>query len=203
MPQEDKAPAWALDDDDVETGGRPSTKTSSSYSAPTPSYTYKSSAVSSYPVSSSSSKGGNVDDEEEGDDFDFSKPGANTSNNKRNDDEEEEVDEGADAWGAPPAKKEPSNDPQQLLMDQFYKDVEAIKTDIDTLKNATKRILDLMEKILASTSEVTDRSLNNDMRQTVDDTNKVAKHAKNLLALLKEENMKYKKEKKIESSNMR
>jgi hypothetical protein len=211
MPKEDKAPAWALDDDDAAAG--PPAKSTSSYaaaSAPS-SYNKPSSYSSSYPAkgggddgeddfdfskpSSGATSGKGTKDEEEGEEIDFSKPSSDNKNNQ-------EDDEGADAWGAP-VKEEPKNDPQQLLMDQFYKDVEAIKTDIDKLKTATKRILDLMEKILASTSEVTDRTLNNDMRQTVDDTNKVAKNTKNLLALLKEENIKYKKDKKIESSNMR
>jgi hypothetical protein len=179
---EDKAPAWAIEED-IEVGGPPA-RTSEA-----PSVTFS----SNKPSYSSPSA-----DEAEGDDFDFSKP--SSGSNKNNSAEEEGEEE--DAWGNV-AKAEPKNDPQQLLMDQFYKDVENIKTDIDKLKNATKRILDLMEKILASTSEVTDRTLNNEMRQTVDDTNKVAKNTKNLLALLKEENTKYKKDKKIEASNMR
>jgi len=105
--------------------------------------------------------------------------------------------------GATPSAPIQSGSQLKKIMDQFYKDVDSIKSDIDDVKDATRHILELHEKVFSSTVDQRDREYSLEMRGTVDATNKTAKRTKNLLALLKEENATYRKDKKLGASDMR
>lgn len=91
----------------------------------------------------------------------------------------------------------------QGYMDSFFRDVESIKASIDSIQKATKRIGEINEETILSTSESKEKQLSQEVRPLIDETNKVAKKTKTLLSVLKEENKKLDKEKKIKNSDMR
>lgn len=92
---------------------------------------------------------------------------------------------------------------KQGYMDSFFRDVESIKTSIDSIQKATRRIGEINEETILSTSESKEKQLSEEVRPLIDETNKVAKKTKTLLSVLKEENKKLEKEKKIKNSDMR
>ena len=96
----------------------------------------------------------------------------------------------------------PEEAAQKALMDQFFKDVESIYGDIEAVKEATRRIGEINEESLMSTSDNRENELSQQMSPLVDDTNKKAKRKK-LLAPLKKDNTKYKSEDNIKTSDTR
>lgn len=96
-----------------------------------------------------------------------------------------------------------SYDPTKSIMDTFFGDVEQIKSDINFIINATNQIQNLNEKLLSTTSEEQEKELGFQLRVIIDQGNKHAKNCKNMLALLKEENVKMKKENKLNLSDIR
>jgi t-SNARE complex subunit, syntaxin len=92
---------------------------------------------------------------------------------------------------------------KQGYMDSFFRDVESIKSSIDSIQKATRRIGEINEETILSTSESKEKQLSEEVRPLIDETNKVAKKTKTLLSVLKEENKKLEKEKKIKNSDMR
>ena len=88
-------------------------------------------------------------------------------------------------------------------MEKFFRHVDLVKQDIDAVKEATKRIGEINEEAVLATSTSKENELSRILRPIVDETNKRAKRTKNLLALLKEENEKLKKEKGTKASDMR
>mmetsp|Transcript_46718 Transcript_46718/g.141551 ORF Transcript_46718/g.141551 Transcript_46718/m.141551 type:complete len:268 (-) Transcript_46718:195-998(-) len=88
-------------------------------------------------------------------------------------------------------------------METFFRDVESIKADIESVSKATKRIGEINEEAVLATTDAKEAQLSNELRPLVNDTNKRAKRTKNLLALLKEDNEKLKKEDGIKQSDMR
>lgn len=88
-------------------------------------------------------------------------------------------------------------------MEKFFRHVDLVKEDIDAVKNATKQIGEINEEAVLATSTSKESELSGILRPIVDKTNKRAKRTKNLLALLKEENQKLKKEKGTKASDMR
>lgn len=92
---------------------------------------------------------------------------------------------------------------QPKHMETFFRDVESIKADIESVSKATKRIGEINEEAVLATTDAKEAQLSNELRPLVDDTNKRAKRTKNLLALLKEDNEKLKKEDDTKQSDMR
>ena len=88
-------------------------------------------------------------------------------------------------------------------MEKFFRHVDFVKEDIDAVKEATKRIGEINEEAVLATTTSKESELSRILRPIVDETNKRAKRTKNLLALLKEENEKLKKEKDTKASDMR
>lgn len=92
---------------------------------------------------------------------------------------------------------------QPKYMESFFRDVDSIKADIDAVKEAARRIGEINEDAILATTTDRENELSRELRPLVDETNKRAKRTKNLLALLKEENAKLKKEGDVKSSDMR
>uniref|UniRef100_A0A7R9WLG1 t-SNARE coiled-coil homology domain-containing protein n=1 Tax=Pseudictyota dubia TaxID=2749911 RepID=A0A7R9WLG1_9STRA len=100
--------------------------------------------------------------------------------------------------------QEPEAGPAQPKhMETFFRDVESIKADIEAVSKATKRIGEINEDAVLATTDAKEAQLSNELRPLVDATNKRAKRTKNLLALLKEDNEKLKKEGDVKQSDMR
>jgi len=94
--------------------------------------------------------------------------------------------------------------PQQpSYMDHFFNEVDSIKTDIEHVTKATRRIGDINEEALQATTTEKENELSNKLRPLIDATNNRAKRTKNLLGLLKEETKKLETEGKINSSDLR
>jgi|EP00979_Chaetoceros_neogracilis_P015993 t-SNARE complex subunit (syntaxin) len=92
---------------------------------------------------------------------------------------------------------------QQSYMDRFFKDVDGIKDTIADIENATRRIGEINEETMLSTSEAKEKELSMEVRPLIDTTNKKAKKTKTLLTVLKEENKKLESEQTLKSSDMR
>jgi len=92
---------------------------------------------------------------------------------------------------------------QAKYMDAFFKDVDNIKDDIEAVKGATKRVGEISEAAIMSTSTAKEEQLSQELKPLIEATNKRAKRTKNLLALLKEENAKLKGEDAVKDSDMR
>ena len=94
--------------------------------------------------------------------------------------------------------------PQQAKhMEHFFREVESIKEDIESVKKATKTIGDINEAALQATTTEEENALSGQLRPLVDQTNKRAKRTKTLLGLLKEETKKLQDENSIKQSDLR
>ena len=88
-------------------------------------------------------------------------------------------------------------------MKQFFDDVEAIKSDIAAVTDATEQITSLKDRAVLATSETEEAKISDTIRTLVEGTNGRAKKCKNLLGLLKEENSNLKKEGKAKPTDLR
>jgi hypothetical protein len=86
---------------------------------------------------------------------------------------------------------------QPKYMENFFKDVDMIKSDVDAIRDATKRVGEINEEAIKATTTSKEEELSRILKPLIDKTNKRAKRTKNLLALLKEDNMKLAKEVKV------
>lgn len=94
--------------------------------------------------------------------------------------------------------------PQQAKhMEHFFREVESIKDDIESVKKATKAIADINESALQAISSDEENELSRKLRPLVDQTNKRAKRTKTMLGLLKEETKKLQDEGSIKQSDLR
>lgn len=126
--------------------------------------------------------------------------------NPFDDDEEEDF-----AWANPDKDNNgPANDGentkemmQKQYMDAFFNDVEGIKSSIESISTATRRVGEINEKAILATTDAQETDLSNQMRPLISDTNKMAKNTKNTLAVLKEENVKFKADGTVKDSDMR
>lgn len=92
---------------------------------------------------------------------------------------------------------------QPRHMEYFFKEVESIKDDIESVKKATRAIGDINEQALQATTTDEENELSRQLRPLVDDTNKRAKRTKTLLGLLKEENQKLTNDGEAKASDLR
>ena len=95
-------------------------------------------------------------------------------------------------WGKDPDQGNNSSNAeapsQPEHMKQFFNDVEAIKSDISAVTDATEHIVALKDKAVLATSETAESQISDSIRKLAEGTNGRAKKCKNLLGLLKEEN---------------
>jgi beta-glucosidase-like glycosyl hydrolase len=92
---------------------------------------------------------------------------------------------------------------QPKHMENFFREVEEIKADIEAVKKATKSIGDINEAALQATTTEEENQLSERLRPVVDQTNKRAKRTKTLIGLLKEENQKLKEAGEAKQSDLR
>uniref|UniRef100_A0A7R9ZT34 t-SNARE coiled-coil homology domain-containing protein n=1 Tax=Craspedostauros australis TaxID=1486917 RepID=A0A7R9ZT34_9STRA len=92
---------------------------------------------------------------------------------------------------------------QPKYMENFFRDVDKIKADIETVAEATKQIGSINEQALSATTTNEENELSRKLRPLVENTNKRAKQTKTLLGLLKEETAKLNDEKQINASDTR
>lgn len=83
---------------------------------------------------------------------------------------------------------------QPKYMESFFHDVDNIKADVDAIREATKRVGEINEEAIKATTTSKEEELSRALKPLIDKTNKRAKRTKNLLALLKEENIQLVKE---------
>ena len=78
-------------------------------------------------------------------------------------------------------------------MELLFLDVEKLKADIDLVTRATNQIGEINEESILSTPDIREKEFSKEMRPFVNKTNSRAKSTKYLLACLKDQNIKYKK----------
>jgi hypothetical protein len=88
-------------------------------------------------------------------------------------------------------------------MEDFFREVDSIKADIDAVAQASKDIAKINEQSMRATTTSEENKLSKKLKPLIDTTNKRAKRTKTLLSLLKEETDKLKAEGKLNSSDIR
>ncbi|KAG7355760.1 syntaxin [Nitzschia inconspicua] len=88
-------------------------------------------------------------------------------------------------------------------MENFFREVDSIKADIDAVSQASKEIAKIDEQSMRATTTAEEQKLSNMLKPLIDTTNKRAKRTKNLLGLLKEETEKLKADGSLNSSDIR
>jgi len=128
-------------------------------------------------------------------------PESNNRSSSANDGEPE------DPWGDVEMGDKGTNtataDHAKRNMESFFREIDVVKQDIDTVKRASKRIGEINEEALHATSTDKEKQLSKELQPLVNGTNKRAKQTKTMLGLLKEENEKLKSEGIIKASDLR
>mmetsp|Transcript_56667 Transcript_56667/g.67884 ORF Transcript_56667/g.67884 Transcript_56667/m.67884 type:complete len:324 (-) Transcript_56667:136-1107(-) len=88
-------------------------------------------------------------------------------------------------------------------MDQFFKDVEVVKQNIELIKASTKRIGEINEEAILATDSETEAKLSAQLDPIIKQTNKSAKGAKTMLAFIKETTGTLKEKKEVKASDLR
>jgi t-SNARE complex subunit (syntaxin) len=92
---------------------------------------------------------------------------------------------------------------QPKYMENFFREVDSIKVDIEAVAAATKQIGQINEEAVQSTTTEKENELSRQLKPLIETTNKRARRTKTLLGLLKEETEKLKEEKNIKPSDLR
>lgn len=88
-------------------------------------------------------------------------------------------------------------------MENFFREVDSIKADIDAVSQASKEIAKINEASMRATTTAEEQKLSKRLKPLIDTTNKRAKRTKNLLGLLKQETDQLKEEGKLNASDIR
>jgi hypothetical protein len=88
-------------------------------------------------------------------------------------------------------------------MENFFREVDSIKADIDAVSQASKDIAKINEASMRATTTAEEQKLSKKLKPLIETTNKRAKRTKNLLGLLKEETEKLKADGTLNSSDIR
>ena len=88
-------------------------------------------------------------------------------------------------------------------MEDFFREVDSIKADIDAVAQATKDIAKINEQSMRATTTSEENKLSKKLKPLIDTTNKRARRTKTLLGLLKEETEKLKAERRLSPSDQR
>lgn len=92
---------------------------------------------------------------------------------------------------------------QPKHMESFFRHVDGVKKDIESIIKASKKIGEINEATMQATTTEEENKLSQKMRPLVDKTNKQAKRTKETLGLLKEETKKLESESAIKQSDLR
>mmetsp|Transcript_10841 Transcript_10841/g.25859 ORF Transcript_10841/g.25859 Transcript_10841/m.25859 type:complete len:308 (-) Transcript_10841:256-1179(-) len=88
-------------------------------------------------------------------------------------------------------------------MEDFFREVDTIKSDIDAVSKAAKEIGKINEQSMRATTTSEEQKLSKMLKPLIDATNKRAKRTKNLLGLLKQETDQLKEQGKLNASDIR
>jgi hypothetical protein len=94
-------------------------------------------------------------------------------------------------------------DNHNQYMENFFREVDSIKADIDAVAQASKDIAKINEQSMRATTTAEEEKLSKMLKPLIETTNKRAKRTKNLLGLLKEETQKLKADGTLNSSDTR
>jgi hypothetical protein len=94
-------------------------------------------------------------------------------------------------------------DNHNQYMENFFREVDSIKADIDAVSQASKDIAKINEQSMRATTTAEEQTLSKKLKPLIDATNKRAKRTKNLLGLLKEETEKLKADGALNASDIR
>lgn len=78
------------------------------------------------------------------------------------------------------------------FMQEFFSEVEVVKTNIVVIKEATRKIAEINQNVLQATTNEREQDFSNELEPLVKSTNKKATHAKQLLQRLREDTDKLK-----------
>ena len=109
----------------------------------------------------------------------------------------------ADGGDVEMGNRNANNSGQPKHMEHFFREVESIKADIDSVQKATRKINNINDRALQATTTEEENELSHQLRPLVDQTNKQAQRTKNLLGLLKEETKKLQEQNEIKQSDLR
>lgn len=101
------------------------------------------------------------------------------------------------------APEEEDTQPTNKYTVLFFKDVDSIKADINFIMETTQKVGEINEEAVLATTTDKENQLSAELKPLIDATNKRAKKVKAMLALLKEDNAKYKADGTIKPSDMR
>jgi hypothetical protein len=94
-------------------------------------------------------------------------------------------------------------DNHNQFMENFFREVDTIKADIDAVAQASKDIAKINEQSMRATTTAEEQKLSKMLKPLIETTNKRAKRTKTLLGLLKEETEKLKADGTLNSSDVR
>jgi hypothetical protein len=94
-------------------------------------------------------------------------------------------------------------DEHKQYMENFFREVDSIKADIDAVAQASKDIAKINEQSMRATTTSEEQKLSKQLKPLIENTNKRAKRTKNLLGLLKEETDQLKAQGKLNASDIR
>jgi t-SNARE complex subunit (syntaxin) len=102
----------------------------------------------------------------------------------------------------------PSNQNQTIsnekkIMDQFYNDIDKLKSQIETITQATTRIKQMDDESMRSTSDAKDNALSTELNSLIANTNRLAKEIKNMLEVLKNETQVFKSDNSVTAGDLR
>jgi uncharacterized protein YwgA len=100
-------------------------------------------------------------------------------------------------------QKQRQKETQNQFMENFFREVDSIKADIDAVAQASKDIAKINEQAMRATTTAEEQKLSTMLKPLIETTNKRAKRTKNLLGLLKEETEKLKADGTLNSSDVR
>jgi t-SNARE complex subunit (syntaxin) len=98
-------------------------------------------------------------------------------------------------------QQQPTNHPN--YMENFFREVDSIKIDVDAVSEAVTQIAVIHEQALSATTNDDEQALSRQLRPVIENTNKRAQRTKTLLKLLKEETDKLKEEETLNASDIR
>lgn len=94
-------------------------------------------------------------------------------------------------------------DEHKQYMENFFREVDSIKADIDAVAQASKDIAKINEQSMRATTTSEEQKLSKKLKPLIENTNKRAKRTKTLLGLLKEETDQLKAQGKLNASDIR